>query len=298
MLFKRYAWPIIFSLCLILFTVYFMLDTFVIPKSLVTVPEDSNIEAVNEIEKPKNVIIEDNLYKDENVTITLKEYREYNSNIYVAEIELLEPLLLKSAFAKSTYGHNIKENTSEIAKANDAIFAVNGDFYGTRKSRYVIRNGIHYRDIGANGYEDLVVYKNGSYSTIIENTVTGPALVENGANHLWSFGPTLVRDGVVSVSEDDTTGIAIKNPRTAIGFADPSHLYFVVADGRTRISEGLTFFELASFMKKIGAVSLSYNLDGGGSSTMYFNGRIINNPSANGSDIVERSVSDIVYIGY
>lgn len=50
-------------------------------------------------------------------------------------------------------------------------------------------------------------------------------------------------------------------------------------------------------MESLG-VQTAYNLDGGGSSTMYFNGQIINKPTTNGSSIKERSVSDIVYIGY
>ena len=41
-----------------------------------------------------------------------------------------------------------------------------------------------------------------------------------------------------------------------------------------------------------------YNLDGGGSSTMYFNGEVVNKPVAYGSTVVERNVSDIIYIGY
>ena len=55
--------------------------------------------------------------------------------------------------------------------------------------------------------------------------------------------------------------------------------------------------ELAEFMDRLG-VETAYNLDGGGSSTMYFNGEIINNPTTSGRSIQERSVSDIVYIGY
>ena len=50
-------------------------------------------------------------------------------------------------------------------------------------------------------------------------------------------------------------------------------------------------------MQSLGAQT-AYNLDGGGSSTMYFNGNLINNPTTNGRSIKERSVSDIVYIGY
>ncbi len=49
-------------------------------------------------------------------------------------------------------------------------------------------------------------------------------------------------------------------------------------------------------MKTLG-VKTAYNLDGGGSSTMYFNGQIVNNPTSWGGSISERGVSDIVYIG-
>lgn len=87
------------------------------------------------------------------------------------------------------------------------------------------------------------------------------------------------------------------NPRTAIGIIDVNHYVFVVSDGRTSESKGLSLYELASFMQSLGVKNL-YNLDGGGSSTMYFNGKVINNPTTNGKKITERSVSDIVYIGY
>ena len=72
---------------------------------------------------------------------------------------------------------------------------------------------------------------------------------------------------------------------------------FVVSDGRTSESEGLSLYELATFMQSLG-VTTAYNLDGGGSSTIYFNGQVINNPTTNGNSISERKVSDIVYIGY
>ena len=87
------------------------------------------------------------------------------------------------------------------------------------------------------------------------------------------------------------------NPRTAIGILEPLHYVFVVSDGRTEESEGLTLYELAEFMQSIGAAT-AYNLDGGGSSTIYFNGEVINNPTTDGKSIRERSVSDIVYVGY
>ena len=86
------------------------------------------------------------------------------------------------------------------------------------------------------------------------------------------------------------------NPRTAIGIIDENHYIIIVSDGRTSESQGLSLYEMAEVMKSYG-VKTAYNLDGGGSSTMYFNSQVINKPTTNGN-ISERAVSDIVYIGY
>ena len=79
------------------------------------------------------------------------------------------------------------------------------------------------------------------------------------------------------------------------GIFDDSTYVFVVSDGRTSESQGLSLKQLAEFMKELN-VTTAYNLDGGGSSTMYFNGQIINKPTTNGRNIEEREVSDIVYL--
>lgn len=115
---------------------------------------------------------------------------------------------------------------------------------------------------------------------------------------ILSFGPALITDGAVTVSESEEVGKAMaSNPRTALGIIDALHYVFVVSDGRTSESAGLSLSELAGFMESLGATT-AYNLDGGGSSTMVFNGQVVNNPTTNGRSIRERSVSDIVYIGY
>ena len=114
---------------------------------------------------------------------------------------------------------------------------------------------------------------------------------------MFSFGPALVENGSISVTENEEVGTAmVSNPRTAVGITKNGHYLFVVSDGRTEESEGLSLYELADFMKSLGAETV-YNLDGGGSSTMYFEGKVINNPTTTGHGTKERSVSDIVYIG-
>lgn len=115
-----------------------------------------------------------------------------------------------------------------------------------------------------------------------------------------SFGPALVKDGAVlegidEVEVDTNFGnhsIQGYQPRTALGYLEDNHYVFVVVDGRDEgYSRGVTMTELAQIMTDLGC-QCAYNLNGGGSSAMYFNGSIINQPSNGG----ERATSDILYI--
>ena len=311
---KKYLWGITYGLILTAFTVYVLLDTFVIPRAYSTVPSEDNSSIAelenssgdneNSAEENKNssnqgsTVITETTYEDEHISITLTEYREYDTSIYVADVKLSSAEYLKTAFAQNTYGRNITEKTSEIAANNNAILAINGDYYGAQEKGYVMRNGTLYRESVSSEQEDLVIYKDGSWDIITEGNVSAAKLQSNGAMQILSFGPALVMNQEISVTENEEVGKAMaSNPRTAIGIVDDLHYLFVVSDGRTNESDGLTLYELAEFMESLGVVT-AYNLDGGGSSTMYFNGEVVNKPTTNGKHIKERSVSDIVYIGY
>lgn len=307
MFIRRHWWVTFYSIFLIAFTVYLAMDTFVIARVYTVVTETNSgaestnaadTEQENKADYDVETVVSETSYSDENIQITITEYREYDTSIYVADVVLSSPEYLQTAFANNAYGRNVTEKTSEIAKSADAILAINGDYYGAQETGYVLRNGVLYRNTAASGQADLVIYDDGSFSIINETDVTAEELLADGAQQILSFGPALVANGAVVVSEGDEVGKAkTSNPRTAIGIIDDLHYVFVVSDGRTDESAGLSLSQLAEFMKELGVVT-AYNLDGGGSSTMYFNGEIINNPTTNGRSIKERSVSDIVYIGY
>lgn len=305
---KKYIWGICYGIVLAAFTVYIMLDTFVIPRVYTETTQNSekstsavgNADGSNaeEILDSTTATLTDRSYSDENISITVTEYRENNTTIYVADVQVSSAEYLKTAFAKGSFGKNVTEKTSEIAEDVGAILAINGDYYGAQERGYVIRNGVLYRSYSSGDGEDLVIYKDGSFEVISENSVSAQSLIESGAQQCLSFGPALVVDGETAVSKTEEVGKAkSSNPRTAIGMIDELHYVFVVSDGRTSESEGLSLYQLAEFMQSLG-VETAYNLDGGGSSTMVFNGKVINNPTTDGRSIKERSVSDIVYIGY
>ena len=237
-------------------------------------------------------------YKDDNISIKMSEYNENGTKIYVADVTISSAKYLKTAFANDQFGKNITASTSSIAESKNAIFAVNGDYSGATDEGYVIRNGVIYRDVGSKGTDILCIHTDGSFEITNSDEKSAEQLLSEGVWQAFSFGPALVENGEISVDQQAKVGREMaSNPRTAVGMIDKNHYVFVVSDGRTDESEGLSVYELAQFMQKLGAKT-AYNLDGGGSSTMYYNGEVINNPTTTGKSINERKVSDIVYIGY
>ena len=298
---KRYAYASIFGLLLTASFSYSILKTFVIAETISTVSSassSSNAEAASKA--AESATVTDTSYSDDNISVSLTEKTVSNTQVYIADVTVSSSEYLKTAFAQNTYGNNVTAKTSETAANNNAILAVNGDYYGANTTGYVIRNGIVYRDTvredSSNG--DLAIYKDGSFKIIYEDQVSADQLVKDGVVNLLAFGPSLVENGEIVVDTNSEVGQSMSsNPRTAIGIIDENHYIIIVSDGRTSESEGLSLYQMAEIMKSYG-VKTAYNLDGGGSSTLYFNGQVINKPTTNGNTISERSVSDIVYIGY
>lgn len=219
---------------------------------------------------------------------------------FVADVTVKDGKQLLSAFADNSYGTNIIQYVSTMATDHNAILAINGDYYGFRDNGIVIRNGVIYRDSPAR--EGLAIYKDGSMKVYDETTTTAEELLKDGVWNTLSFGPELLDDGNIpsgidSVEVDTNIGnhsIQGSQPRTGIGMISQNHFVFVVADGRTdNYSTGVTMSSFAKIFKDLGCTT-AYNLDGGGSSEMWFNGSVINHPcNRNGS---ERGTSDIIYI--
>ena len=298
---KAYLYASVFGLLLTSFFTYSMLKTFVLSETISTVSNTSfTSNTVVESQAAKNAQVTDTSYSDGNISVNLTKKTVNETQTYVADVTLSSADYLKTALAQNSYGSNVTAKTSVTAAENNAILAINGDYYGANSSGYVIRNGVVYRDSArdnsSNG--DLAIYKDGSFKIIYENQVSADQLVQDGVVNLLAFGPSLVENGEISVGTNAEVGQAMaSNPRTAIGIIDENHYIIVVSDGRTSESKGLSLYQMAEVMKSYG-VKTAYNLDGGGSSTLYFNGQVINKPTTGGSKISERAVSDIVYIGY
>ena len=189
----------IFYILLISCSIFVILDTFVIPhKSNLTSNSNKNEEILNnndmdhsseeneedDINNSSVATITDNSYEDENISIKIITERANDTTYYVADISLSDSKYLKTALANDTYGRNIKETTSVMAQNNNAIFAINGDYYGFRDYGYVIRNGVLYRETANEDNDALVIDNNGNFSIVNESEITANELLNEGAWHL------------------------------------------------------------------------------------------------------------------
>jgi exopolysaccharide biosynthesis protein len=225
-------WPLLYGAALAAATVFILLDTFVIPHVYASVGSASSSAQSTPAQtssgssgssggSSSSAAATATTYSSDGISITVTTYREYDTDIYVADVTLSDASQLRTAFAQSTYGRNITETTSGIASDAGAVLAINGDYYSAR-SGYMIRNGVLYRSTsGGSDQEDLVVWADGSFEIVTEGSVTAQQLLDRGAWQVFAFGPALVTGGEISVSQGEEVDQAkTSNPRTAIGIID------------------------------------------------------------------------------
>ncbi len=210
---------------------------------------------------------------------------------YVADIYVTSTSCVKTAFAKSTYGKNIREYVKSMAEDNGALLAISGDSYGESSRACVIRNGTLFSE--DNGTSDVcVLYQDGTMKTYGASEFDAEEALADGAWQAWTFGPALLDgSGEVLDAFHTTEYINKVNPRCAIGYIAPGHYKFVVVDGRQdNYSAGVTISELAQLMHEEGCLT-AYNLDGGKSAVMVYDGEYVNEPIGSA-----RTISDCIYL--
>lgn len=228
-----------------------------------------------------------NSYRSANLSITLDHVKTGNVSYFVADVYLSDLSFLRTAFAGGTYGRGLSDSVQDMAAENQAVLAINGDYFGIRDQGIVVRNGELYRDTP---FQDvLVLYYDGSMETYTAETLDMNRILSEGAWQAWSFGPMLLDQG--QVMSQFNSKVNPDNPRTAIGYYEPGHYCFVVVDGRQAgYSEGLSLVEMSQLFHDLGCQT-AYNLDGGQSSVMVFQDALVNQPYKDG-----RNSSDIVYL--
>ena len=201
--------------------------------------------------------------------------QEVNGNGYVGYMTvILDP---KRVFVGMPNGYGGGGLTlEEMCKKYDAIGGINaGSFVddggtgnGGMPDGLTIIDGVCYQESNGNAFVGLT-----EEGILHVGFLDRPAAENLGIVNGCSFGPVLVMNGEPWYNP---SGL---NPRTAIGQRGDGAILLLVIDGRQVHSIGATYFDLTDIMLAYGAVN-ALNLDGGSSTTMYYNGEYVNSCSS------------------
>lgn len=213
-------------------------------------------------------------YKDSSLLIKIDKIWYNSAYCYVADIQLTDYSRFYTVCAKNTYGEY--QRTSEAAKANNAIFAVNGDYSAPEINNPVVRNKkvLNEWDCGCNAPANYNSYT-GQFGSVYDLGINGisytQAVAEHKVTDTFCFGPAFIM-------APEGNAVGGKCQRTFIGTdGKPGHFIVCVSEGRMSdgVSAGLTDQDCVDILLKYGC-KFGVPLDGGGSSTMVFQGEILN----------------------
>ena len=216
---------------------------------------------------------------------------------FVCDIQLSSADQFRTAFAGDDFKSGIYEAVSDIAGRYNPVLAINADFCRYHRNGVIIRNGEVLRRQNIQKHHLLIVDKDGNLSAQTDRSgkqgLVANKLEQAQTWQTFEFGPVLVEDGKAATLPSSfyvNCHDGYYEPRTAIGQIGPLHYIVIVVDGRREgYSTGASIPQLQQLFLDEGA-EFAFNLDGGGSTTLYFRGEVVNMPSGG----KERSVSDVI----
>lgn len=242
-----------------------------------------------------DIVSDENGYTspDVSITITKVQYGKAKTAMYyLADIYLTDVFQLETVLANDKYGRGLRESVKQMGQRSGALLAITGDTYGNQDAGVVIRNGIVHRQEKSD-FDVCVLYYDGTMRTFSPAAFSLEQAIADGAYQAWCFGPLLLDENGHPIPDEQlntSKNIRRANPRAGIGYYEPGHYCFVVVDGRTDDASGLTLEQFSQLFADLGCKA-AYNMDGGRSAEMYYNGSVLNDPYKGG-----RSVSDCLII--
>jgi hypothetical protein len=237
------------------------------------------------------------LYRSPSLFVEVNRHHDEENVItyFVAEIRMKEGETERTGFGRPEKPGK-RKMLYEIARSYQAVIAVNGDYLDYVEADpkgIIIRNGEVYAE--RDEVDTLAFYPDGTMRIIRPDEASADELLADGVQNSFSFGPTLINNGVIE-PDLDKLRLASKKPRTAVGMIEPYHYLLVVVDGRqSKYSKGMTFPELADLFASYNC-EVAYNLDGGASATMCFMGEHISQYA--GSLTGQRNIPDALMFGF
>ena len=237
-------------------------------------------------------------YEDASLSVKMEKRDIDNVRYDIAWIKIASPTQLRTAIAGKP-NQITSEKPTRMSRKNNAVVAINGDYYVQRKDGLIYRQGQAFRYILNPEKDILVIDDLGDLHVFLggENQSNELlAFLQSGRTiiNAFTFGPAIVKDGKALPMPDTYQtrfDSAIRAPRTVIAQIGPLEYVFVEAEGRVKHSKGVTTDQMGEFMVSLG-VQTAYCLDGGNSSIMLFNNKYYDSNYA----AAERPQSDIIYV--
>ena len=247
----------------------------------------------------ETIVQTDTAYKSQNVAIEITTHRTCGTDVYVADIWVKDLECLQRIYGADKWGTE-HETVPEIVEGTDAIIALTGDSAQNFTAGWVIGNGVVERDVRNRKRDLCILYRNGEMVTLLAENVDHEK-VGTEVPDIWQtflFGPTLLDENGKAYSDFRDSNVRYANPRSVIGYYEPGHYCFVQIDGRSTKSAleegkkngGMTLTETAAFMESLGCAA-AYNLDGGRSSMLWYNGDVISTAAD-----AKRHIGDMIII--
>ena len=237
-------------------------------------------------------VMTETAYRSDQVSVTENIIQRDQSICFVMDIYIRDITSFRTAFSSGEY-RGKREAVLKMAQDNEAIVAINGDFYSYRGKGPVVRNGVWYTDAVDDRMDICVLYRDGRLVTFDRGVTLEEIQAGGEVYQSWAFGPLLLDgDGRPITAFNCNKTILTTNPRAAVGYYEPGHYCFVLVDGRqSKYSKGMTMEQLSQFFFDLGCTA-AYNLDGGQTAVMASKRGLVNQPYKGG-----RTTSDILYIG-
>ena len=242
------------------------------------------------------------LYADPTLRVTIEKDRYLRTDIWIARVQCADPSQLRTALA-GKYGSKTTARPDVLAKHANAVLAINGDFYSYDGWGVVLRQGHLYRE-RPDGYDDILLIDDaGDFHVVLKadeaefraayDALGGAAEKGGSVVNALTFGPALIVEGELAHDEFVRHDGGARPPAQRMVLAQDGPLSYlcICSEGpESKNSVGLTLAQMADYVKTLNC-TIAYNLDGGSSSAMVFDGEKINAQSTG----KVRSVADIVY---
>lgn len=241
--------------------------------------------------KQENYISETE-YLDPTLHVVIESGRKDNCDYWLARVQIAHPSQLRTA-AAGGFSNDFVMQGHYLARRQNAVLAVDGDYYSYYPYGMVVRQGVFFRDKLRKERDVLAIDENGDFIIFYVPDKGEVPLEYNGKKliNVFHFGPALVADGEVGTLEASYwIAPELKRQRMCIAQTGPLEYMALCCAGPMRGSEGMDLMQFAELAKELGAIT-AYNLDGGDSTMLIFNGEKINDRENENT----RAISDIIY---